>query len=310
MKTYIAPVVIFILLLSIIIPISVSADNILTISDGSNDVLDKDANEISYPNLDISQVSVDSTNNQVDLSLTLIQGGKILDSGFVVAYSIYLTTNVNIYEAMYSYSETDLSDIGLSGTGVLVTAYKNDDYEQGTEVNVKSYSGIGDNELVISFDLLNSYEKCITIEGITMFLSDLAGTQTYIDELTVDSTDFPTVEAGGTYYINAKDKVTLEGSIESGNPANYNWLWTIDDTSVTKETQTAQHTFLIPGTYSGKLYVYDNQGRYREDSFTVQVNSTSSNNGNNGDNNEPGFEAIAVIFAIAIALIILRKRRQ
>jgi len=310
MRIYKTFIVAFVLLMSILLATTISAEKILTIPDDLNDVLDKDAETVSYPNLDIKEISVDREGNQIELSLELISGGKILESGFIVAYSIYLTTNKNMYEAMYSYSEADLEDLGLGGDGVIITAYPIDaSLEDGVDVNVKSYSGIGTNELKIVFDLLSGNEKCISIDAISMYMSDLAGSSTYIDELVVDSSDFPSIDAGGTYYADAKEKVTFEGTIDEGNPDDYNWLWTIHDTSVTKEGSTAQHTFLIPGTYTGTLFVYDNQGRYAEEDFTVEVSGTSSNGDNNGDNNEPGFETIVMLAAIAIALIIIRKRR-
>ncbi len=308
-KVYIA---MFITILLMLMTTTVSAENMFTITDETEDVLDVEANTVSYPDLDIKEISIDKTGNQVYLNLELVEDGKILDSGFIVAYSIYLTTNKNMYEAMYSYSEADLEELGLEGNGVIVTAYENQaSIEDGVEVNVKSYSGIGTNKLTISFDLLNSYERCLSIDAVTMFMSDMAGTKTYIDELVADNSDFPSIDAGGKYYGDAGEKITFEGSIDEGSASSYNWLWTIDGTSITKEGQTAQHTFVTPGTYTGTLYVYDGQGHYSDKSFTVQVNGTSSNGGNTngGSNNQPGFEILAMFAAIAIALIILKKKK-
>jgi hypothetical protein len=287
---------------------TVTAENIFTIADETEDVLDKNADLVSYPDLDIKEISVDRNGNQIDLSLKLNENGKILNSGFIVAYTVYLTTSNNLYEIIYGYSETDFEEIALDG--ITITAYEDLNSGSGVDVNIKSDSGVGTNELKISFDLLNDYEKLISIDGIAMYMSDLIGTETYIDEVMVNNSNFPSVDAGDSYSGKAGNKITFEGSLGQGNPGSYNWLWTIEDTSIIKEGQTVEHTFITPGSYTGTLYVYDGQGGYAEDSFTLQITGSSSNGGNNGgSNNEPGFEIIVMFVAIAIALMILRKKK-
>ena len=285
-----------------------NAENIFTLTDKTEDVLNAEGETVAYDDLDLKEISVDRNGNQIDLSIKLIENGNILESGFVVAYTVYLTTSSNLYEVIYGYSETDLEE--LSFDGVTITAYESINSGTGVDINVKSDSGVGTNELKISFDLLNDYERLITVDAIALYMSDLTGSETYIDELVVNNSNFPSVDAGGSYEGKAGDKITLEGSLDQGNPDSYNWLWTIDDTSITKEGQKVDNTFFNSGSYTGTLYVYDGQGGYAEDTFTITVTGSSSNGGNNGgNNNQPGFEIILLFLAIAIALIFFKKKK-
>ncbi len=287
---------------------NVSAENVFTINDGTEDVIDANENFTDYPDVDINQVMVNKDGNAIEFTLKLVEEGKILDSGFIVAYSGYLTTSKRVYEIVYAIADESL---GLYEDGVTISAYGfESSAEEGIDVDVKDYSGVGTNTLTINFNLLDNNEICIGLDCLTLTMGDATGLGTYLDQLNLEY-DFPIADAGEPYNIKAGNKVTLEGTIDEGSASDYNWLWTIDDTSITYTGQTAEHTYSIPGNYTGTLFVYNDQGQYDSSKFEVNVQGEKTNGGgnNNGGNNQPGFEMIAVIAAIGIALILLRKRK-
>ena len=275
-----------------------SAETKIEVTDEIDDVTDQELiNVTEYPDVDIKKVTVERNNNKIDLTLELNENGTIPESGWFV-YSIDLiTSSENYYTASYMrYDETGTS--ASPSASVLLNSEEEvlDDYS------------INSNKILFSFNLADSYEICIGLTALTMVI-DISGTSGYLDYVNAEENLSLTIDAGGKYYGKTGKNVNFKGTVTDGDASAYKWVWTIEDVAQPLTGQTASYTFLKKGNYSGILYAYNpDTGLYTQDIFTVQVNGTSINGG--GDNNEPGFEIIAFISAVAIALIILRKRKR
>jgi len=292
MKIYKTVFVSLILILSLFMT-TASAKNIFTVNDDLDDVMTDYEENVSYPDTDIKKITINRDNDEVELILELNDDGDIPTSG-IPLFIIYIITTANVYETYYG-----IADESLTKIDAMVMAE--------TEENLVKSHTVNDNKLTIVFDLLESYERIIGLEAFITWGESLSSTGHY-DEINPEGEYvFPSIDAGGPYNVLAGDKTTFNGELDSGSPDDYTWIWTIDDTSITKEGQSAQHTFLISGEYTGTLYVFNDQGQYNIDTFEVQVNGTGTNGNNNNDG--PGFEILIVIVAFAVALIILRKRK-
>jgi len=299
MKIY-RTIFVTLILIGSLLMTTASAENIFTITDDLKDVTSGDEYNVSYPDADIKKLTINKNNDEIELILELNNEGRIISSASELPYyyTVYImigTTSDNIYEITYG------SDL-VTLTNLEAQVAPNGDMDQNL---LKDYS-VNKNKLTLKFDLLESYERIIYIENAFIMLV-VDANNGYVDNLNQEAY-IPSIDAGGPYNVKAGDKVTLNGTIDVGDPENYTWYWIIDDTSIVKEGKTTQHTFLIPGDYTGNLYVVNSQALYNYDSFQVNVNGTAQNNDDN-NNNEPGFEMLLVFAAIAIALIILKKRK-
>jgi len=297
MKIYKTVFVSLILILSLFMT-TASAKNIFTINDDLDDVMTDYEENVSYPDTDIKKITINRVNDEVELILELNDDGNIPTSNIILFFMYVLTTH-NTYTPYYGVSAASGESIDLEIEAMVMA--ENDE-------DVMTDYSINKNKLTMTFNLLESYERIVGVGEILLTWAESFASTGYYDEISLEGVyTFPSVDADGPYKVMPGDKTTFNGTLDEGNPNDYTWIWTIDGTSITKEGQNAQHTFLIPGNYTGTLYVFNDQGQYNIDSFEAQVKGTVTNG--NDNNNGPGFEILLLVVAFAVALIILRKRK-
>ncbi len=290
--------------------INVSAyDTTLTIDDETNDIVkgDDEGNtweNYSYPNVDIVELKGVQTGKKLEITLKLEQTGEIEDS----LLTTYLITLITTYEHggyIMTYNSDLVSELGGTGPILIMDGF-------GNLVNSTSFSGVGTNTLSFSFNLKSTDERTI---GLGALAGKTSGNYSYadrapedFDEMSLGMNLYP--NAGGSYEVKTDETLQLSGSIEEGDPSDYNWLWIIDDTSIEIQGQNPTTDALkTKDIYTGRLYVYDGQGNWGLDVFEVNVTGTSSNP-DPTPNDEPGFELILVVAAVVIALILFRKKKK
>jgi len=297
----------FIAVLLITSNLVLAVDETITHKDKTNDVEDENLENVVRPDLDIEQITAIKSGREVELKLKLASGGTIQKSNLLSSlyiYGIVLTTTHQEYYATYigidvsSLDPEDLEDIDPGEIGDLACSVT-DLYDESIEVN--SYTGEGENELSIKFNIYDSDERLIALSAGCQdyyqgFYDDFQG-----KNILIQSDEFYNATAGDQLELSA----TLEN--EELEPTDFTWLWFFEDSDIVLEGQTASHNFKIPGSYSGKLYVFDSDGNYGYNLFVASVKGEAINGGD--DNDEPGFEVLTLIVAIAIAIFIFRKRK-
>jgi len=306
--------VILICLLMTGFALSASAETSLQIDDEIGDVFDyitEDA--VERPNIDIEYVNVTIDNGDVSLEMKLAEGGTVQNIGSETLAFIYgfelITTALDeyTYTIVFGFDET-----ANGGEGAITCSASVVDTSGSTieDLPDAECDGVGTNYFTVTFDLLDSDERIISITGITTEL-DVSSSTIYLDSApNEDEFVFLEPDAGDTYSGSIGDTITLSGDIE-GNPDDYTWLWKFEELPIELDGQTASYTFTTPGIHEGILYVYDNNGNYGEDYFTVNITEGGSPDPGDDDDNEstPGFETLTLICALAIAFIIFKKRK-
>jgi len=287
----------------------------ITITDDIDDVIDdSDLEPVNYPNIDAVNCTCVQTGTRVDLEFRLVENGNF-EKSLGSSYTIILitTSSAGGYFIMYGgiadqfksllFPGAEIGDVLVMGGESL---YSEEDAEP---IDVISES-VEKNILSVSFNLDNSYERVLTLAAETAISPD--NVSTYSDQVPNDYEDINTgnlvISAGGDYFADAGQTIQLQGNLEEGNPTDLEWLWVFDDSLISLEEKTPAYKFNIPGDYQGTLFAFDDEGNWGSDIFMVTVNETSSNNGG-GNNNQPGFELVIVIVAIAIALVILKRKK-
>lgn len=107
-------------------------------------------------------------------------------------------------------------------------------------------------------------------------------------------------------------QITFDASTSNdpdGSIAKYEWDWNNDSTYVdSKTTPTVTHSWSQAGSYSVTVRVTDNGGATNTKTLTIFI---SSGGGNGGTDNKgtPGFELIILLCAIAVSIMLLKKKR-
>jgi len=306
--------ILIIMLLTSMCPVNAATiERNITITDDIDDVVDElDYEPANYPNVDIANGTCIQTGKRVDLEFRLVENGSF-EKSFTSAYTIILitTSSTGGYFIMYGgivdqfkpflFPDAEIGDVLVMGGDSFTE-------EDATPIDVISES-VEKNILSVSFNLDNSYERVLTLVAEAAISPD--NISTYSDQAP-ESEDVDTgnlvITAGGDYFADPGQTIQLQGNLVEGNSADLEWLWVFDDSLISLEEKTPNYKSNIPGNYEGTLFAFDDEGNWGSDDFTVTVNETSSNNGG-GNNNQPGFELVVVIGAIAIALIILKRKK-
>lgn len=288
--------------------ISVNAQsNTLIITDELNDVTGEEETNLSRPNVDIYQVICEQDDEEVSLSLKLAPGGVIQNSAEYSYVMGVLTTGGYAYTVSFGELIVEKNEWMVTATPLVGVG---DDIELDYQV-----SGMNTDTVTISFDLLRSSEKCISAYAMVY---EFSLSKSYVDEVYFErfySGGNLVTDAGGPYTGEKGKAINFKGTIENENASDYNWVWMIEEPNTNTvvsvlEGVNVSYTFKIAGNYTGILYVYDSEGNFGMDDFTVDISpSTGSSGGNTGDGGIPGFEIITLIVAIAILMVILRKNR-
>jgi len=308
-KTCISIMIFVGLILMSTIP-AVAVDDSLTVTDPTDDVSQYNSTTAELigtydvPNIDISEVKCEKTGDTATVTLTISEEGEIekdLDS----AYGIYLITTSPYLFYFIAYTGLDLSEYGF-GSGEILILHGDD---EGI-VDVDAYS-IEDNIMTLSFKLDSVDERIIGISASSEKTPE-GGEYSYTDEAPDGFEDLMmslTPSAGGSYDTTAGNSVTLQATLEEGDPADYEWVWVFEETGTTLTGANPSHTFKIPDTYTGILYVFDGGGNWGTDEFSVEVSGTAADDG--GNNGSPGFEIIIMFVAIAVLIgaIVIFKRK-
>ena len=146
---------IIILFQGVCIPYSIQTDQgqVLSLTDFTNDVLDATTGKmVSRPNIDIYKVSASQEGIVIELKLQLIDGGEI-QNNLHIYYEMDLATDLHSYMAFFGGGEIGVTD------------------ENDTDIDIINYSGVGTNELSISFNLYSSDEECLNLSAATFEFS-------------------------------------------------------------------------------------------------------------------------------------------
>jgi len=298
-----------ILVILVIASAAIVSAETMTHTDATGDVLDINSENVSRPNLDIEQISAVKNGNEVELKLKLVEGGTIQTSSltYMYGYNIILITTHEMYNALYT--GLDLSSL----TPEDLEGVSNEELEmyeelacfvvngEGEKVDIITYGGEGENELSIKFNLLNSNEQLISLSAES---AEQSSTQEFYDEYTGEEL---TINVSSLYNATTGNPVIFEGNLEEGAASEYDWIWYFEETNTFLEGYNASNIFKIPDIYDGIVYVYDSDGNYGADFFSVNVTGKAINT--NGNNGSPGFEVIVLLASIAVALVLLRKRK-
>lgn len=280
----------------------------ITIKDPNCDVLKTDEeNPVCYYDVDITNITCVQTGRRVDIEFKLAEGGifkKTLDT--IYSAELYTTSDLDFgyYLIMYGAAISEyFQDVESD-----VVVFSLESIANNKSLDVISES-IEKNVLSVSFNLENSYERILSIAlVIEKTVGNISYSDQAPDEDVYENIGSLEITSGGEYFLDAGQTVQLQGNLVEGNPSDYEWLWIFEDGSIILEERTPTHKFNIPGDYMGTLYAYDDEGNWGMNYVTVTVNETSSGSGGGG-NNQPGFELIIIIGAVAIALVILRRKK-
>jgi len=275
--------------------------NKITIIDGKNDVqkYGEEENQ-SRPNVDISQITCEQDGKHIDLSLKLIDGGKIQES-FLFFYTIELMTTKNTYYGIFGVDE----ETQKSQCSMVIEASQE-------EIDCDC-SGVNTDTLTMSFNLPDEKEKIVTASAATMEFTNITTLDSYMDIANENFYEGETalqINAGDTYTGKVGDTIKFNGTLENGTASDYEWIWYIETANEYMYGQNPSKTFKFPGVYTGTLFVFNSQGDYGTDSFTVNISSAGGSGGNTGGKGggTPGFEIITLIAAIAILFFVVRKK--
>jgi len=296
MKSCKTALIAFVLIFSFFIT-SVHAETVFEIDDEIDDVFDATSElKTSSPNVDVKKVKIDRDGKTIDAILELNEKGTVLSSG-VFSYAIILKTTKYEYGVIWGIVENE--------TKTEVYAVRDED-----EIILKDFD-IEDNILSFSFSLEDENEKCIGLEFSTLYIdvSNLLYDYLNIDLFGLNDYEIPLIDAGVDNTTEVGEELTLTGTVLEGDISGYEWIWVFDNIATPQEGKTIKYTFISPGYYNGTVYAFnENTGLYTEDYFTLQVLKKGSTSADS--RNEPGFEIIVFIAALAIALIILSKKRK
>jgi len=114
----------------------------------------------------------------------------------------------------------------------------------------------------------------------------------------------PTADVGGPYTgYKTGNKITFDGSKSSDDGTIESYEWTFGDGS-NGYGKTITHSYDKTGDYDVKLTVTDDEGLNDTSSITLTIEQSSSSGGST-----PGFELIILFCAIALTLLLRRKRQ-
>ena len=272
---------------------NVFAEEVLRFTDDIKDVLDATTGEkVSRPNIDIYVISCDQEDKVVELKLQLTSGGSIQNK-LSIYYELDLTTDLNSYMAFYGGGEIGITD------------------ENDNEIDILEYSGVGTNELKISFNLSSSDEECLNLSAATFEFS-METEEGYYDE-------YPNQMEIIDVDINAPSTGTVGKSIKFRGSTTYEgsdleWSWDFGDDE-TSELREPSHTYDEAGTYEVSLEVFDSTGLvYGFDtvSITISADGSSSNGDGNGESGSGliVFAALIIIVVIVVVVAVFFIRRR
>jgi len=309
-KKLFMPIAIFIgLVLMLTINVS-AADDSLTVTDSTDDVSQYDYTTAELigtyplPSIDIAEIKAERTGDTVTITLTLADDGEI-EKDQETAYGAYLFTTSPSLIYLIAYTGIDLGEeLGFGSDGFLVIHGEED------VVQVES-SSVEDNVMSLSFKLDSSDERLIGLYATTS-KEPAAGNYSYADEApdgVEESMMSLTPSAGGIYNATTGTPISFQATLEEGSPDDYEWVWVFEETGTTLTGKNPSNTFKIPDTYAGIVYVFDGEGKWGYDEFSVKVTGNKID-GDSDNNGSPGFEIIVMFLAIAvIAGIAIYKRK-
>ena len=107
-------------------------------------------------------------------------------------------------------------------------------------------------------------------------------------------------------------QITFDASVSNdsdGFITLYDWDWNADGTYEDSHAiPTVTHSWTQAGTYPVTVRATDDDGASNTKTLTIPI-SSGSGNGDTDNNGTPGFQAILLISAICVALIILRRKK-
>ena len=265
---------------------NVFAEEVLSFTDDIKDVLDATTGDkVSRPNIDIYVISCSQEGKVVELKLQLTSGGSIQNK-LSIYYELDLTTDLNSYMAFYGGGEIGITD------------------EDDNEIDIIEYSGVGANELKISFNLSSSDEECLNLSAATFEFS-MESEEGYYDE-------YPNQMEIIDVNINAPSTGTVGKSIKFRGSTTYEgsdleWSWDFGDDE-TSELREPSHTYDEEGTYEVTLEVFDSTGLvygFDSVSITISADGSSSNGDGNGESGGSGLVVFAVLIIIVVIVVVV-----
>ena len=270
---------------------TVFAEEVLSFTDETGDVIDATGGKVSRPNIDIYIISASKEGIVVEIKLQLASGGNIQDK-LTIYYEIDLETDLNSYMAFVGAGETGITD------------------EDGNEIEIIEYSGFGTNELKISFNLSSSDEVCENLSAATADIS-MESEEYYVDEYP-NQMEIIEVTIDGPSNGTAGKSVKFRGST-TYEGSDLEWTWDFGD-GETSDLREPSHTFAENGTYDVSLEVFDSTGFvWGFNSITIDISASSTPGNGGSDDSGSGlfiFVALIVIVVIIVVVAIFFIRRR
>ena len=259
-KTLIMSMILCIFITAVVFSVC-GEDEIKTIEDNINDVIDENEDLVSRKNVDIEKLTIIKNDRDVELQLKLIDDGKIIKSE-LIAYMASFSTSEGDYEIAYSNDECYLI---------------NPNFEEPQNVQ---HLGVGTNTLKITFDLSSSDEEISELIAMTYEVSN--------DGIFADiASSELLVEITAPYEGKVDEKVDFSVAVLGGkSPFSYEWDFG-DGTKSNDENPS--HYYDTEDIYEVSLTVTDDAGNTEIATTNISItDSSNNNNGNNNGNNNNG----------------------
>ena len=286
-KILIAGIIISAFLIASSCPV-MAADETKTLYDGTGDVIDATGRAVpGITDIDFDKITYDKDDKQITIEIEFV--GTIQKTNLI--FQAGLVTDDNDYQIIYfNYGGFE------EQYGTILT-------DEGEDELDFTLTGYGTSKLTIKFQLIDEDEDYDSIM-VNAARVDLETENEYIDSypniLTLN------VSIDGPSKGKVGESLKLESDVTGGSEP-YDWEWYIDDNIDFPDSteQNPKFTFDEEGEHEILVQVTDNFENIGFNVTTITITAT----GNTGDNNSPGFELLAVITALAIALFILRRRK-
>jgi len=263
-------------------------DETKSFADAVGDVVDISQETVSdVHDVDIIKVVY----NKVDQDATIdIEFGEDIDESSTLSLLVALEmTNVMQYAIVYE------EGYAIGYAADLESDINNlDDFELDVTTSI--------NGATLSFSFLLKDED----EEYNQLMITAENAEGYGD--TFPNFDIP-VSIDGPETGTIKKEIQFTSTVEGDYETLY-YIWDFNEDTIPDSTEAnPKFIFNTPGTYNVMLTVdLGNNITYGFDNKTIVISSGSGGGGNNS-NGTPGFEIIAVISAIAIAVIILKRKK-
>ena len=250
-----------------------------TIFDAEDDVMDIEGEFVTYPNIDIKELTYTKVGTKVTLTMEVygvIENlGSLTGISDFITYAFTLTTSLDFYNIMY------VNELCFLIYG-------------GGEENITDFT-VTDSILEVNFNINSTTETYETLEGDSAFLGISGEGAYYIDT----AGDLPLQVGGDIPNLGETGKDVDFIGLPLYGQSPYEYHWDFGDGSTSNE-KNPTHIYTKAGTYNVNFTVTDNDGGTASFSGTIEITGDSVGDGEDS----PIIMFIVVIVVIAVIGII------